>query len=132
MKTKAKSRLRLGVLAAVLATAGFAWADEALWQKLAKESDLVVLMRHTEPSGGDPLAWDESGNCAGESMLTEAGKAHAKPADFEQPAEETGPEAEPEAEAVAEAPEHEVLSPGEKVEEPEPAPEPQPVAEGAE
>ena len=37
-----------------------------------------------------------------------------------------------EAEAVAEAPEHEVLSPGEKVEEPEPEPEPQPVAEGAE
>ena len=72
------SRLRLGVLAAVLAAAAFARGDDGLWATLAKEPDLVVLMRHTEPSGGDPLAWDESGNCAGESMLTAAGKAHAK------------------------------------------------------
>ena len=55
-----------------------AWADEALWKKLETESNLVVLMRHTEPSGGNPLLWDESGNCKGESMLTAHGEAHAK------------------------------------------------------
>ncbi len=55
-----------------------AWADDVLWKKLRTESDLVVLMRHTQPAGGNPRAWDESGNCKGESMLTESGKAHAK------------------------------------------------------
>jgi len=69
-------RIAAVVLSAALAAP--AWADEALWQELAKGRDLVVLMRHTEPSGGDPLAWDESGRCAGESMLTSAGRAHAK------------------------------------------------------
>jgi phosphohistidine phosphatase SixA len=69
-------------IAAILLPVAFtasAWADEALlWQAVAKGRDVVVLMRHAEPSGGDPLAWDESGRCAGESMLTSAGKAHAK------------------------------------------------------
>ena len=55
-----------------------AWADERLWKKLEAESNLVVLMRHAQPSGGNPLAWDESGDCKGESMLTAGGKAHAK------------------------------------------------------
>jgi broad specificity phosphatase PhoE len=55
-----------------------AWADDMLWKKLETESDLVVLMRHTQPAGGNPLTWDESGNCKGESMLTESGRAHAK------------------------------------------------------
>ena len=54
------------------------WADEMLWKKLETESNLVVLMRHTQPAGGNPLAWDESGNCKGESMLTASGEAHAK------------------------------------------------------
>jgi phosphohistidine phosphatase SixA len=56
-----------------------AWADDdALWKRLKGESDLVVLMRHAQPAGGNPLIWDESGNCAGEPMLTESGRAHAK------------------------------------------------------
>jgi len=55
-----------------------AWADDMLWKKLKTESDLVVLMRHTQPAGGNPLTWDESGNCKGESMLTASGEAHAK------------------------------------------------------
>src|SRR3954469_24780618 len=55
------------------------WADdESLWSRLKGESNLVVLMRHAEPAGGNPLLWDESGNCIGEAMLTEAGQAHAK------------------------------------------------------
>jgi phosphohistidine phosphatase SixA len=54
------------------------WANDSLWEKLRTEANLVVLMRHTQPAGGNPLAWDESGNCMGESMLTAAGKAHAR------------------------------------------------------
>ena len=53
-------------------------ANELLWQKLKAEPNLVVLMRHTKPAGGDPLAWDASGNCTGESLLTAEGKTHAR------------------------------------------------------
>ena len=56
-----------------------AWADDdALWKRLKGEAGLVVLMRHAEPAGGHPLTWDETGNCKGESMLTDGGKAHAR------------------------------------------------------
>lgn len=54
------------------------WANDALWEKLRTEANLVVLMRHTQPAGGNPLFWDESGSCKGESMLTAEGKAHAR------------------------------------------------------
>ncbi|HUP31248.1 MAG TPA: phosphoglycerate mutase family protein, partial [Usitatibacter sp.] len=54
-------------------------ADELLWQKLKAEPNLVVLMRHTQPApGNNPLLWDETGDCKGESMLTPEGIAHAK------------------------------------------------------
>ena len=53
-------------------------ANDSLWDKLRTEPNLVVLMRHAQPAGGHPLTWDESGNCKGESMLTAAGKAHAR------------------------------------------------------
>ena len=53
-------------------------ADEVLWNKLATQGDLVVFMRHTQPAGGNPQHWDESGNCKGESMLTDGGRAHAR------------------------------------------------------
>ena len=35
-------------------------------------------MRHTQSRGRNALTWDESGNCGGEVVLTEEGKAHAK------------------------------------------------------
>ena len=52
--------------------------DDALWKRLKSEEGLVVLMRHAQPAGGNPLMWGESGNCAGEPMLTDGGKAHAR------------------------------------------------------
>jgi phosphohistidine phosphatase SixA len=55
-----------------------AFADPTLWEKLKTEEGLIVFMRHAEPAGGNPLTWDETGNCNGESMLTANGKAHAK------------------------------------------------------
>jgi len=61
-----------------LAFIPYALADDALWEKLKTEGRLVVLMRHAQPAGGNPLTWDESGNCKGESMLTLDGKAHAR------------------------------------------------------
>lgn len=70
--------MRIATLALLGALALPASADDVLWKKLETESNLVVLMRHTQPAGGNPLAWDESGKCKGESMLTPSGEAHAK------------------------------------------------------
>lgn len=74
----ARSMIRAALLALCLALAAPAWADETLWGKLGREPDLIVFMRHTEPYGGNALAWDESGACKGESMLTLYGKEHAR------------------------------------------------------
>ena len=49
-----------------------------MWKALQSGRDIVVFVRHTQPQGGNPLLWDESGSCRGEAMLTEEGKAHAK------------------------------------------------------
>ena len=70
--------MRIAVLLLLVLLAPQALADDSLWQKLKAEPDLVVLMRHTRPAGGNPLAWDETGGCKGESMLTSEGKAHAR------------------------------------------------------
>jgi phosphohistidine phosphatase SixA len=66
-----------GVGFAMLACAS-AWASDGLWSKVAGDPGIVVLMRNTQASGGSPSAWDASGGCKGELMLTEAGKARAK------------------------------------------------------
>jgi phosphohistidine phosphatase SixA len=65
-------------LFAILASPALAAGDEALWQKLGDEPNLVVLMRHTERAGGRSTTWDQSGKCNGEAMLTGEGKAHAR------------------------------------------------------
>ena len=56
-------------------------ADDSLWRRLQYEPNMVVLMRNAESTGNrdgaNMLAWDASGNCKGESVLTEKGKAHA-------------------------------------------------------
>ncbi len=70
--------MRTAICALLACFASAAVADELLWRKLKDDANLVVLMRHTQPAGGNPLLWDESGNCKGESMLTPAGEAHAK------------------------------------------------------
>ncbi len=70
--------MRIAIFLLLSALATHVWANDLLWEKLRTEANLVVLMRHTQPAGGNPLTWDESGNCKGESMLTAAGKAHAR------------------------------------------------------
>ena len=53
-------------------------ANDLLWQRLKTEPNLVVLMRHTQATGGNPVVWDDKGGCEGEAMLTVAGKVFAK------------------------------------------------------
>jgi len=72
------STMRIGIFLLLNVLVMHAEANEVLWQALATEANLVVLMRHTQPAGGDPLTWDASGNCKGESMLTAEGRAHAR------------------------------------------------------
>ena len=70
--------MRIAVLLLLNVLAMPVGADESLWKMLRTEPNLVVLMRHTQPAGGNPLTWDASGTCKGESMLTAEGKAHAR------------------------------------------------------
>ena len=76
--THSVSMMRIATLLLLDALAMPAWANDLLWEKLKTEANIVVLMRHTQPAGGNPLIWDASGNCTGESMLTAEGKAHAR------------------------------------------------------
>ena len=64
------------ILAGCLSLA--AQASDELWLRLKSEPDMVVLMRHAHASGGNALAWDPSGACKGELVLSARGKAHAK------------------------------------------------------
>ena len=66
-------------LSFIISSAG---ADESLWRKLKQDPYMVVLMRNAESSGNrdgnNMLSWDVTGNCNGESTLTNEGKAHAR------------------------------------------------------
>lgn len=64
------------LVSALLATS--AWADAALWARLKAEPNLMVLMRHADTGRGNPLHWDESGNCRGEVPLSARGRDQAK------------------------------------------------------
>lgn len=75
---RCRSTMRIAILLLGALLALPASANDLLWHRLKTEADMVVLMRHTRAVGGNPLAWDESGNCAGESILTDEGKAHAR------------------------------------------------------
>lgn len=59
-----------------------ATADVGLWEKLRHDPNMVVLMRNAESGGNrdgtNMLVWDSSGNCVGESILTEEGRAQAR------------------------------------------------------
>ncbi|MCZ2105556.1 MAG: phosphoglycerate mutase family protein [Comamonadaceae bacterium] len=66
------------VALAVALVQPWAWAQDDVWQKLASGERLVVLMRHAQSAGGDPVHYDASGQCQGENMLTQRGRAQAK------------------------------------------------------
>ena len=57
-------------------------ASELLWNKLQNDPYMVVFIRNSESAGNkggsNMLVWDATGNCKGESKLTNNGQAHAK------------------------------------------------------
>lgn len=69
-------RLLVSLVFALLSSV--ASGDEELWDFLASKENVVVVMRHAHANEGDPLVWDETGNCKGERELTEKGRAHAR------------------------------------------------------
>ena len=70
--------MRVGLIFLLCLLAFPVFADEVLWEKLQQNPNMVVLMRHTQSSGGNALVWDESGNCRRELSLTWSGERHAK------------------------------------------------------
>ena len=64
-----RSTMRLALLLLFALLPPSVSANDLLWEKLQTEADLVVLMRHTQPAGVNPLARDESGSCKGESLI---------------------------------------------------------------
>ena len=73
--------MRIFCLVSLLALSFNASSNELLWDKLEKDPNMIVLMRNSESAGNkdgsNMLVWDASGNCKGESLLTDSGKAHA-------------------------------------------------------
>ena len=70
-------RLALALAGATFAIACAARADDALWGRVAREEGIVVFTRHMNSAGTNPLAWDETGQCRGEHVLTPKGRAQA-------------------------------------------------------
>jgi phosphohistidine phosphatase SixA len=74
--------MRISLKISVLLLSFSAFADDALWQKLQQEPNMIVVMRNAESSGNrdgtNMLTWDSSGKCIGESTLTVEGKTQAK------------------------------------------------------
>ena len=56
-----------------------AQGEELMWATVKSQSNTVVLMRnaHLDRSNGNPVHWDESGNCSGEVLLSGEGEDHA-------------------------------------------------------
>jgi broad specificity phosphatase PhoE len=70
--------MRVLAALAFLAFASAACADEALWGRIKRESNIVVLTRNMQSAGGKPLVWDESGGCKDEARLTSEGRTDSR------------------------------------------------------
>lgn len=70
--------MRFPVVLFLLSVPLHAMANDALWKRLQTEPNLVVVIRHEKPGTGNPQTWDPSGQCQGERMLTDAGRAAAR------------------------------------------------------
>lgn len=83
MMTYYRKRIRFFILCLLcLLLANPVYADENLWEKLQQQPNMIVFIRNAESTGNkdgtNMLAWDKTGQCQGESTLTENGKAQAK------------------------------------------------------
>lgn len=79
MKNKHGTRwvARLGLVLGLLGALAPAHADEALWQKIRSEPNMVLILRHgaIAPQPGQTGAtFDAGGNCRGEIMLSARGR----------------------------------------------------------
>jgi phosphohistidine phosphatase SixA len=70
------ARLLVVVLAAGPGSAAMAQQD--LWRVVRERPNIVIVMRHTETGRGSGTAFDASGQCAGELMLTARGRRDAE------------------------------------------------------
>lgn len=70
--------MRIGLIFVLCVLAFPVLGDEVSWEKLKNNSNMIVLMRHAQASGGNALVWDERGKCKGELTLTGKGKDDAK------------------------------------------------------
>lgn len=74
---------KFGVLALVALTAmsggpAVAQQEQDLWRAVRERPHIVIVMRHTETGRGNGTAFDPSGQCAGELMLTPKGRHEAE------------------------------------------------------
>lgn len=70
-------------LAGLLVVAGAvgsvtAQQEQDLWRVVRERPNIVLVMRHTETGRGSGTAFDASGQCAGELMLTSRGRRDAE------------------------------------------------------
>jgi phosphohistidine phosphatase SixA len=71
--------MRLVIAALCAVVSGLAHADDAaLWRRIAAEENVVVLTRHMNSAGTNPLMWDATGRCRGEHVLTPQGRAQSE------------------------------------------------------
>lgn len=56
-----------------------AQSTEGLWPTIKSQPNSIVLIRnsHLDRSSGNPVHWDENGNCNGEVLLSKQGKEQA-------------------------------------------------------
>ena len=77
MDARRIAQMVVAVAATLAGTPALALDEAALWAALRERPGLVVVMRHAQVGRGDGARWDPSGGCAGETMLTERGRAEA-------------------------------------------------------
>jgi len=78
MVTSPRNLIRLTAVYTVLLMCPPALADDALWQRIQQEDNIVLLMRHSYVGPGNGTVWDKSGKCQGERLISSEGKLHAQ------------------------------------------------------
>ena len=77
MKNLVQHVARIAGLVFVLLWSPMSQADEAVWQKVRSEPNIVLILNHAEVErqrGQSPTTFDASGQCRGEFMLSTKGR----------------------------------------------------------
>lgn len=78
IRRRTLARLLAVVLAAGSGGTTVAQQGQDLWRAVRERPNIVIVMRHTETGRGSGTAFDASGQCAGELMLTPRGRRDAE------------------------------------------------------